>query len=207
MSGFPIVDLVVGLIFIYFILSIICSSIVEMVMSFFKLRAEILTKWLTTIFDKIILQPDNTQLKLGQAIADHCATTALSKPGKSTSYIDGKNFSTALIEKMTFLKENTLNVAKDLDVIIKSLETAKAVDGTSMLSTDLQRTFLMFSNEARAEFNTVAGKVDSELHLFKEKIEKWFDSNMDRISGKLKTKYARPANLLCCFIGNTICKC
>jgi hypothetical protein len=39
MGGFPILDLVVGIIFIYFLLSIICSSAVEITLSANKIRA------------------------------------------------------------------------------------------------------------------------------------------------------------------------
>lgn len=92
MSSFPILDLVVGMIFIYFLLSIICSSAVELWFSLMKTRAKILEKWLVTIFNSPALDP-NGQTKadgttVGQAIMNHCITTALSKTNKSTTYID-----------------------------------------------------------------------------------------------------------------------
>jgi hypothetical protein len=90
MSGFPILDLVAGIIFIYFLLSIISSSAVEMVMTAFKLRGKMLGKWLTEIFNMDVTLPDGTKQKLGRAIMDHCSVTGLSKPGKAPSYIDAK---------------------------------------------------------------------------------------------------------------------
>ena len=41
MSGFPILDLVVGIIFVYFLLSIICSSAIEIILTGMKARATI----------------------------------------------------------------------------------------------------------------------------------------------------------------------
>ncbi len=41
MSGFPILDLVLGLIFIYFVLSIICSAVVESILTTWQLRARL----------------------------------------------------------------------------------------------------------------------------------------------------------------------
>lgn len=52
MSGFPILDLVIGMIFIFFLLSIICSSAVELVFTILKTRATLLEEWLKRIFDK-----------------------------------------------------------------------------------------------------------------------------------------------------------
>ncbi|MEO6674722.1 MAG: hypothetical protein ABIN93_14925, partial [Ginsengibacter sp.] len=115
MSSFPILDLVVGIIFIYFLLSIISSSAIELILTGLKARAVLLEEWLFQIFDKTITQPDGTQLSLGQAIMDHCSVTVLSKAGRSTSYIDAKNFTSALLEKITFDPANPKSIAKDLD--------------------------------------------------------------------------------------------
>ena len=65
MSGFPILDLVVGIIFVYFLLSIISSSGVEMILTGLKARATLLEEWLTKIFNKTITQPDGTTVTLG----------------------------------------------------------------------------------------------------------------------------------------------
>ena len=88
MSGFPILDLVIGMIFVFFMLSIISSSGVEIILTGMQARSKLLGKWLFKIFDKTVTQPDGTKVALGQAIMDHCSVTALSKEGKSTSYID-----------------------------------------------------------------------------------------------------------------------
>jgi hypothetical protein len=114
MSGFPIIDLVVGMIFIYFLLSIICSSVVEIALTYVKARSTLLAEWLTAIFDKPVQDGDST-IPLGQAIMDHCAVTALSGKGKAPSYIDAKNFTSALLEKITYDPNNPNSIANNLD--------------------------------------------------------------------------------------------
>src|SRR5262245_49803060 len=109
MSGFPILDLVVGMIFIYFLLSIICSSAAELWFSILKTRARLLEQWVKKIFDKPALDSqgnpaknaDGSTVTLGQSIIDHCMTTALSEKGKSTAYISADNFVSALLDKIT----------------------------------------------------------------------------------------------------------
>jgi hypothetical protein len=194
MSSFPILDLVAGVLFIYFVLSIIASSAVEMVLTVLRVRAEVLGNWLTTIFDKTVKDPSGKPVVLGQAIMDHCSITALSGQGKSPSYIDAKNFVSALLEKVSFDPANPESIASTLDDFI-----AKVKDSTA-LSTELKRVILTYANEARNTYESLSIKTVSEIDLFREKLEKWFDSSMDRISGTLKTKYLRPFTLVVAII-------
>lgn len=218
MSGFPILDLLLGLVFVFFILSIISSAVVESIITRGRYRSKVLTRWLLTIFDKKIIQPDGKVLKLGQAIADHCLTTALAKEGESTSFIDAKNFAAALIEKLSYnVDQSGISAITDLNDLLTYIKGGKAVDGTSLLSTELARTLLLFGNEARllAPDSLVKASVTggneispaketalpnnippadqkNSLQIFREKLEGWFDSSMDRITGELKKKHTRP---------------
>jgi len=188
MTNIPILDLVVGMIFIYFLFSIVSSSAVEMILSGMKIRSEILGKWLLTIFNKPITQPDGKQVPLGQAIMDHCAITALSKDGKAPSYIGARNFTSALLEKVTYAADPK-NVAKNIDDLVGAIEQS------SVLPTDLQRLLLTYAEEAKNTYASLTTKTASEIDLFKNKIEHWYDTNMDRITGRLKLQYARPFTL------------
>ncbi|GAA4322608.1 hypothetical protein GCM10023149_23060 [Mucilaginibacter gynuensis] len=186
MSGFPILDLVVGIIFIYFLLSIICSSMVEILITVGKYRAKMLEKWLLTIFDKEITTSSGKKELLGQAIMDHCSTTALSSKGSSNSYMDARNFTEALLEKVTFDEKNPKSIAHDLTNIVTSIENSDA------LPTELRRVLLSYASEAKANYAAISTKTASEIDLFKSKVETWYDTNMQRVSGSLKTRLARP---------------
>ena len=52
MSGFSVLDLVAGMIFISFLLSIICNSAVEIILSANKIRARVLEMALRDIFKR-----------------------------------------------------------------------------------------------------------------------------------------------------------
>lgn len=190
MSGFPILDLVIGMIFIYFLMSIICSSAIEIILTGLKARAVLLEEWLYKIFDKPIAQPGGKTLILGQAIMDHCSITALAKKGKSTDYIDAKNFTSALLEKISFNPANPKSICKDINEIIAALET------TTVLSTEFQRVLMTYAYEAKDTYQHISEKTESEIQLFRTKIENWFDSSMDRVTGALKKRYSRPATFV-----------
>lgn len=198
MSGFPILDLVVGVIFVYFLLSIISSSGVELILTGLKARAKLLEEWLLQIFNKPVTQPDGKKISLGQAIMDHCSVTALSAVRESTSYIDAKNFTSALLEKITFDPANPENIAKNIDEIIATLEKV------TVLSTEFQRVLLIYANEAKDTYKALTEKTVSEIELFRGKVENWFDSSMARITDSLKKRYSRPATFVVAVIV-TIC--
>ncbi len=189
MSNFPILDLVVGMLFIFFVLSIICSSAVEIAMGYFKVRSKILTEWLTTIFSKAV-NTDNGPKKLGIAILDHCSVTALSANGSAPAYIDAKNFAAALIEKISFDPGDPNSVPASLDEIQEKIKASDA------LSPELKRVLLSYTVEAKSTFASITLKIGSETDLFKSKVENWFDSSMDRVGGTLKTRYMRPFTLI-----------
>jgi hypothetical protein len=215
MSSFPILDLVIGMIFIYFLLSIVCSSAVELWFTIFKTRARLLEQWLKRIFDSPALDShglplviNNKQLTIGQAIMDHCMVTSLSRRGSSTSYISAENFFSALMDKIT------INPAaggsgpvqlppKNLDEYILSIQNSTAISG------ELKRTFLMLANEAKEAHtaleslpgganitNNISSTVKSELDQFRGRVERWYDTNADRLTGTLKRTKAVPATII-----------
>lgn len=190
MSGFPILDLVVGMIFIFFLLGIISSSAIELIMTGMKARAVLLEEWLSTIFSKTITQANGTTTSLARSIMDHCSVRALSDNGKSTSYIDAKNFTSALLEKITFDPANPKSVAKNIDEFIT------AIDKTTALPTELQRVLLIYANEAKDTYQALSDKTVSEIELFRKKVESWYDSSMERITGELKKRYSRPTTFV-----------
>jgi hypothetical protein len=189
MSGFPIIDLIAGIIFVYFLLSIVCSSVVEMLLAGFRARAKLLAEWLYKIFDQQVQVGGKTE-SLGQAIMDHCAVTALSEKGNSPSYIDAKNFSSALLEKITFNPNNPNDIANDLNAIISQLQQ------TNILSPELKRALLTYAYEAKELYKNAGNKVMSEIEVFRSKIETWYDTSMERLTGDFKRRYSRPFTLI-----------
>ena len=132
MSGFAILDLIVGMFFIYFLLSIINNSLFEIISSVFKLRAKHLAVWLKgTIEDKEVFRK----------IVDHPVLSGASRSGKSSSYMNAKQFAHVFIE--TICAESD-NIASDLATIKESIENSK------FLSESLKQTFLLYIGKAEA---------------------------------------------------------
>ncbi len=220
MSGFPILDLVLGLIFIYFMLSIICSTAVEIVQSLGKYRARHLEEWLRKVFDQPAMDADgnfydhagNTfshdrfgnlvdkigrlhngskMVILAEAIMDHSSTTGLSLKRKSSTYIDARNFVTALLDNISLDPPGTQpkdpvtnphNVPATVDDYIAKL------NNTKVLSAELKRTFISYAYAVKD--NTPVGT--QPIELFRKKIEEWYDSSNERLTGRFKRTFALP---------------
>ncbi len=190
MVNFPLLDLIFGMIFIYFLLSIISSSFVEIILTFFKLRSKVLEKWLITIFEKEIAVRNNPNEKLGYSIMNHCTNTALSEKNHATAYIDAKNFTSSLLEKITYDEHDENSIAADIDGYIEKLKN------NASLSNELRRVLLTYAFEAKETYKQVSEKTISEIDLFKNKIETWYDTTMDRVEGNLKRTYILPITIL-----------
>ena len=189
MSGFPIIDLIAGIIFVYFLLSIVCSSVVEIILTGLKARSKLLEEWLYKIFDKQV-QVGKTTVSLGQAIMDHCSVTGLSEKGKSPSYIDPANFTSALLEKLTFNPDDPNSIANDLNTFINKIQQ------TNILSLELKRALLSYAYETRDAYKSTANKTVSDVEMFRSKIENWYDTSMERLTGDFKRRFSRPATLV-----------
>jgi hypothetical protein len=139
---------------------------------------------------------------------DHCMITALSPQGKSNSYMSAENFVTALLDKISIadplvnteaakLKEDYgfIPPPENLD------EYVNRIKQTKVISAELQRTILQFAYEAKKAAsatkdllvaqgitNTISAPVKSEMQIFREQLQQWYDMNSDRLTGTLKRK-------------------
>ena len=187
MSNFPIIDLVAGLIFIYFLLSIVVNVVIEIVLTASRARSKVLGEWLLTTFSKQVVSFDSNgntvKVPLGEALMDHFAINGLTKSKQSPSYIEASNFVAAFLDKIAYDPQNTIAYAKDLKDIIYFLSK------TQSLHPDLQRTFLGFAFDAQTTYAQLGEKTQSEIQLFQAKLENWFNTSTVRLSGDLKRKY------------------
>ncbi len=51
---------------------------------------------------------------------------------------------------------------------------------------------MSYAYEARDTYQQLATKTISEVEYFKAKVENWYDSSMDRLTGTLKRRWTQP---------------
>jgi len=182
MTNFPILDLIAGMIFIYFLMSIISNAIFEILSSFMDIRANMLEKWIRAALPK-----------LADSILDHTIVNGVSKPGKSNAYLTGKNFSLALIDTIAQKANAVPQNLTQLSAMIDKVKT----DYPDLIPDDLKRSMQLFIVEAQ-QASVKAGQLKTEFELYHDQVEKWFDSMMERLTGSYK-RYASKITFIIAF--------
>lgn len=173
MSGLGFLDLVIGIIFIYFLLSIVVSIMLEMRSQAKNLRAANLEAWLKDTFEKE---------GLADKLLEHDLIKTLVKKGRKPSYIPDENFVDALFDIIN------QEAGGDSTYSIESLK--ETLNKSELLPSDLKRGMLQQISEAETKakkfIDAKKDEVVDELIELKEGVAKWFDNCMSRVGGTYK---------------------
>ena len=159
----PIVDVALGLVFFYVTLSLVCSSIQEIIASLLRLRSRNLRKGIRNLIGS----------EYAEAMYDHPLIKGMRKPKKLPSYIKPEIFSTALIDMISRDKtdENAIDTAaEDVRTLIDKIDA---------------------NNPTRDLLISLIDKADPRIEDLRERLADWFDAGMDRVAGwyKRQVKY------------------
>lgn len=172
----PIIDIGIGLLVLYVLLSLVVSSVQEWVASLFAMRSKNLHQGIKRLIGH----------KYAEKVYGHPKILNLSKKGRKPSYIDTSTLSTVLLNI----------VAKDAkQKLFSECSPEEVRDMVNQIDKDKDHPLYgicdMFLDET--DKNTDA----------RERLKKWFDEGMERISGW----YKRKARLLTCLIAIAVTAC
>lgn len=158
MFGSAIVEVVIGLAFVYFILSIIASHINEMVAGFFGWRAADLERGVRNLLANAP--------QLEESVWGHALVKGLGgKPGRGPSYVPAANFAMAVFSGLT----------GDDAAPITAADIQKLV--TDLPQSDVRQALLAIIRDA-----------GGDVQKIRAGIEDWYNSAMDRVSGVYKRR-------------------
>ncbi|HCC57570.1 MAG TPA: hypothetical protein DEQ47_09950 [Solibacterales bacterium] len=167
----PVLDVAIGLSFVYLLLSLMCTTVNEMIAGVFKTRARFLDKGVT----RLLGGDDDLKKQLYQH--PMIRSLAESDTALCPSYIPADKFATAL-----------------LDIVSgpgKSLADSAALrDGLKLLKND----------HVRGALTAILDKSNNDPASVRLHIQQWFDENMDRVSGWYKRNAQVNAAILACVI-------
>jgi hypothetical protein len=159
-----ILDVVVGLLFVYLLLAIICTTINEWVASGFALRSKTLATAINQMLDDQ-KGSDPTRSFLEQFYSHPIVSGMMGVGDAHPSYLPSRTFATAVMDITTITKQGTITFA-DLDQGIKNLP-----DG------DVKKALLSLIQNA-----------NNNLNVAQKNIEQWYDDTMERASGWYKRR-------------------
>ncbi|HUB98706.1 MAG TPA: hypothetical protein VMS11_02670 [Solirubrobacterales bacterium] len=174
--GSPVLDVAFGLSFVFFLLSVVSSALGEGVAWATKQRSKMLEKGLVgmlgddevaeKIFDHPLVQTD---VKPKAAAGDR-AGTGKTKKRRRPSYLSPRNFALALTQT---LKEVEVGAE---GVVHYGAGAVKQIDDS----------FAKLDPNLRHQLEPLWHEANKDLDQFRARAEKWFDDQMDRVSGWYK---------------------
>ncbi len=158
MFGSAIVEVVIGLAFVYFILSVIASHINEIIAGALSWRAAELERGIRKLLADV---PE-----LADSVWQHGLVSGLSgKPGRGPSYVPSSNFAAALLATLAGDDQAPLD-AQGIQTVVSALP----------------------QSNVRQVLLTVVNDAGGDLTRIKAGIEGWYNAAMDRVSGVYKRR-------------------
>jgi hypothetical protein len=159
MFGSTILDVAIGIIFIYLLVSLVVSAINELIAGLLKSRAKNLSKGIQALLQ------DRSQSGWVARLYEHPLIESLSAPNSKPSYIPSRTFALVLLDLIAPATTDGTRTLADLKT------------GMANLPAPLQRTLTTLLEESQ-----------HDVERLKTQIEIWFNNGMDRASGWYKRK-------------------
>jgi len=160
------IDVAIGIVFIYLLLSLVCTSISEIISQILAIRSKTLEKSIQNLLN------DPDAAGLASEFYSHPLISSLSRKGKSIwkarpSYIPSRIFFITLLD---IIKENSDEKSNNI-----SIDLRNAVETCTILNTETKKALHALINDA-----------NNKLDNTHKNIENWFDDAMERVSGGYK---------------------
>jgi len=177
MSNFPALEVVIGLSFVYFVLSLICSAVTEAIASRLEWRAQTLEQGIKNLLSGSE-EITSTGRQLASEVYDHPLIQGLIRPKKARapktprpSYIPSRTFVSALIDigARTAAKRKHPDAELDEELVAK-IDLVEAIGGIE-------------NARVREALFALYREADGRASDFRRGAEQWFDDSMERVSG------------------------
>lgn len=164
MFGSTVLEVVIGVMFVYLLLSFIVTAVQELIDSTFKLRAAQLARGL----QKLLGSKDNKDEFLQHPLIKGMSPTNLlfRSGNRNPSYIPPRSFVLTLLDMIAKADPTKLRTVQDIQDGIKNLKNADLKSALTLLLHDAQM----------------------DLAKFEKNVEIWFNDQMDRVTGWYKRK-------------------
>jgi hypothetical protein len=173
MFGSTILEVAIGLLFVYLLLSLLCSAVGEYIEAKFNNRAKYLKEGITLLLNDTA----GGGVDLAAQLYAHGLVRPFYRDGtKLPSYIPARTFALALwnIASTAAAEDGSGSAASGVTVDLKAVRTAVA---TKLPNQELRTALLTLIDEAQGD-----------IEKARRNIEEWYDGMMDRVSGWYKRR-------------------
>lgn len=175
MFGSDILDIAIGLVFVYLLLSLICSVINEWIAALLSMRATNLEDGVRNLLTGSSDKPGDGKADIAHQLYRHALISGLFKQDwldklrKSSghpSYIPSRTFALALLDTVAPSKLGAPQTFQDVRQAIDNLP----------------------EGHTKEALQTLVNDAGGNLQLLRQNVENWYNDSMDRVSGWYKRK-------------------
>ncbi|MEO7085821.1 MAG: hypothetical protein ABI442_09625 [Gemmatimonadaceae bacterium] len=175
MFGSVMLDVAIGLILVYLILSLACTALRELFEVFLKNRAGFLHQGITELLHDPALTKDLYEHPLINSLY-HSPYEAAKKARDLPSYIPSRSFALAVLDMAARGRDSSSASAAGLGAPVMSIATIR------------QNISLIGNSKVQRVILSAIDTSEGELENVQLAIETWFNSSMDRVSGWYKRR-------------------
>jgi hypothetical protein len=175
MFGSTILEVAIGLLFVYLLLSLLCSAVAEYIEAKFNNRAKYLKEGITLLLNDTA----GGGVDLAAQLYAHGLVRPFYRDGtKLPSYIPARTFALALWNMAsTAAAEDGSGGAAGAAGVTADLKAVRAAVATRLPNQELRTALLTLIDEAQGD-----------IEKARRNIEEWYDGMMDRVSGWYKRR-------------------
>lgn len=166
--GSTMLEVAIGMVFVYLLLSLLCSALSEFIELLFKFRARDLEKGIV----RLLNDP-----QLARTFFEQPLIKPLFNEGRKPSYIPARTFSLALWNMATTAAKKVPGVEAGVTSDLKLLRATVAALPDTALPGDIKGAVVTLMDEAGNDINKARAN-----------IEDWYNDSMDRVSGWYKRR-------------------
>jgi hypothetical protein len=159
MASSQVLEVSVGLIFIYLVVSTVCSGIKELIARALDMRA----KTLETAIRNLLADPQGT---ITSTLVQNHLIAGTVEPGTKPAYISSRNFALALFDVIAPANPGQARTVQDLKNGVGNLPDPR-----------VRKALLGLLDSAQ-----------QDADLARERVENWYDDAMERVSGAYKRR-------------------
>lgn len=175
MFGSVMLDVAIGLILVYLILSLACTALREAFEMLLKNRAGFLHQGIVELLHDPALTKDLYEHPLINSLY-HSPYADAKKHGELPSYIPSRSFALAVLDMAARGRDTTSADAAGVGAPVMSIATIR------------QNISLLGNSKVQRVILAAIDTSDGELSKVQAAIETWFNSSMDRVSGWYKRR-------------------
>ncbi len=161
MFGLQVLDIALGMMFVYLLLSLVCTAVTELIAGIFRLRA----KTLVVGIGKLLHDSE-----VEKKFFEHPLIKSLEIKGRKPSYIPAETFRLAVSNILA--GEGTL----------KSMTDVKAAVTRLPMDSELRKVMLILADEAGDSINALQENVETLFNNSMQRVSGWYKSKAQTIT-------------------------